>query len=42
MGSAGRQRVVEHYQLNTAIGAYVQLYEELSPRHLLRCDDDQG
>ncbi len=32
MGSSARQRVVEHYQLDATIAAYVQLYKTLSPR----------
>ena len=32
MGSSARQRVVEHYQLDATIAAYIQLYKKLSRR----------
>ena len=32
MGNSARQRVVEHYQLDATIAAYIQLYKKLSRR----------
>ncbi len=32
MGSSARQRVVEHYQLDATVAAYIQLYKKLSRR----------
>ncbi len=32
MGSAGRQRVIDHYQLDAAVNAYLALYQKLVPR----------